>query len=124
MTNNSGKGSHSVTNAETDAKKNIAATIAQGVPAKPTTWRKTESVCPRTSRPPKESFDIWTIHGDGDRAAEIWFDQREAGEVEIKSLENRAFDRGAICDVHFFHAIGRARFSLHLETEIGMLLER
>jgi hypothetical protein len=93
-----------------DRCKNIAATLAQGGPAKPTTWGKTEFVCPSTSRPPKESFDIRTIHGVGDPAAEIWFDRREAGEAEIKSLENRAFDRGAICDVHFFHAIGRARF--------------
>jgi len=53
-------------------------------------------VCPHTSRPPKEGFDIRTVHGDGDPAAEICFDPREAGEVEIKSLENRAFDWGAI----------------------------
>jgi hypothetical protein len=82
---------------------------------------------PKPSRPPKESFDIRTIHDDGDPAAEIWFDRRDTGDVEIKSFQNRAFaNRGAICDVHFFRATGRARCSLLLETEIeiGMLLER
>ena len=41
-----------------DRCKNIAATIAQGGPPKTTTWGKTGFVCPSTSRPPKESFDI------------------------------------------------------------------
>jgi len=84
--------------------KNIAATIPRGGPAKSTTWGKTEFVYPSTSRPPKEIFDIRTIHGDGDPAAEIWFDRRDAGDVEIKSLKNRASRTEALLAMFIFSA--------------------
>jgi|HubBroStandDraft_4_1064222.scaffolds.fasta_scaffold16854_5 hypothetical protein len=118
-----GKGSPSDTNAESDAET-LPQQSRKADPPNPQSGEKQNSCALDRHALQKKASTSGPFTATTIPPPKFGFDRREAGEVEIKSLENRAFDRGAICDVHFFHAIGRARFSLHLETEIGMLLER